>query len=404
MPYSKTNLPRVAVSWAPDEQAQCVSAANAALRAGASEEEAIFACIHAAGKSDMSVAAIGETIIGASYAAFSRALPVEVFAVGKWNGMEFTRADLESIVASFERLRDLHKVPLKFGHNPEQQITDGLPAIGWVDKLWVEGTKLFARFVDLPSIVFDALKKKLYRRVSIELDFDVEHMSSNYPMVLTGVALLGADLPAVNTLADLATYLDDHRLAAARRASFSASDKPTSEEVTSMDKQAVEALIQSTLAPLNDQLKEKDAKIKELLTEQAKFTAEKNKVAVESARQKFTAALEDAVKTERITPAQREQLTATFKINTDDVVGVDEAQFNALLKSIAAPAKKFSREEGKGMGKVEGRVHEDAGEEVTRLAREKMDKFPSMQFSRALEAVLSENGDLAREYINGGEG
>jgi len=51
MPYSyPNNIPKVAKNWAPSEQKKCVSAANAALKEGKSEQDAIFACIHAAGK------------------------------------------------------------------------------------------------------------------------------------------------------------------------------------------------------------------------------------------------------------------------------------------------------------------------------------------------------------------
>jgi len=52
MPWSKQNLPKVALNWTPDEQGKCISAANAALAKGASDRDAIFACIGAAGKSE----------------------------------------------------------------------------------------------------------------------------------------------------------------------------------------------------------------------------------------------------------------------------------------------------------------------------------------------------------------
>src|SRR5690606_25974082 len=93
----------------------------------------------------------------------------EIFAVGKWNGLEFTEADLDDIVANFDRLKDIHKVPLKFGHNDEQPITDGQPAIGWVSRVYRKGKKLLADFSDVPSVVVEAIKKKLYRTVSVEL-------------------------------------------------------------------------------------------------------------------------------------------------------------------------------------------------------------------------------------------
>lgn len=50
MPWTVDDPPRVALNWSDEERRRCVDAANAVLRAGGSDEEAIFACIHAAGK------------------------------------------------------------------------------------------------------------------------------------------------------------------------------------------------------------------------------------------------------------------------------------------------------------------------------------------------------------------
>lgn len=52
MPYSYPNtIPAVAKNWTAEEQKKCIGAANAVLKSGGSEASAIFACIHAAGKS-----------------------------------------------------------------------------------------------------------------------------------------------------------------------------------------------------------------------------------------------------------------------------------------------------------------------------------------------------------------
>lgn len=50
MPWTVANPPSCAKNWTPAEKAKCVQAANAALKGGAEEQDAIFACIHAAGK------------------------------------------------------------------------------------------------------------------------------------------------------------------------------------------------------------------------------------------------------------------------------------------------------------------------------------------------------------------
>ena len=50
MPWTTDNPPSCAKNWTDAEKARCVSAGNAALADGKSDEEAIFACIAAAGK------------------------------------------------------------------------------------------------------------------------------------------------------------------------------------------------------------------------------------------------------------------------------------------------------------------------------------------------------------------
>lgn len=52
MPWSyPNNVPAVAKNWTAGQQKACIAAANAVLRGGGSDSDAIFACIHAAGKS-----------------------------------------------------------------------------------------------------------------------------------------------------------------------------------------------------------------------------------------------------------------------------------------------------------------------------------------------------------------
>ena len=51
MPWSIDNPPRPAKNWSDDEKRKCVAAANSVLDRGGSEQGAIYACIHAAGKS-----------------------------------------------------------------------------------------------------------------------------------------------------------------------------------------------------------------------------------------------------------------------------------------------------------------------------------------------------------------
>jgi uracil-DNA glycosylase family 4 len=56
MPWSVENPPSVAKNWTAEQKRKCVAAANAVLDDGGTDEDAIFACINAAGKSKQGVA------------------------------------------------------------------------------------------------------------------------------------------------------------------------------------------------------------------------------------------------------------------------------------------------------------------------------------------------------------
>ena len=58
----------------------------------------------------------------------------EVFAAGIWNGTQFSEADLDAMVQSFEALGLAGRVPLKFGHDSPKP--DGQPSLGWVSRVW----------------------------------------------------------------------------------------------------------------------------------------------------------------------------------------------------------------------------------------------------------------------------
>ncbi|HEX9841902.1 MAG TPA: hypothetical protein VGC20_04090 [bacterium] len=137
-------------------------------------------------------------------------IDAEIFSTGEWNGERFTRRDLHEIARNFQRLRGQLRPPLKFGHDEGQTLLgqrDGDPALGWVERLWVRGDKLLARFAGVPGVVVEAIRAGRYRRVSAELYFHVRAGGRRMGKALKAVALLGADLPAVTNLNDLAAYL-----------------------------------------------------------------------------------------------------------------------------------------------------------------------------------------------------
>jgi len=337
-------------------------------------------------------------------------LDVEIFAVGKWNGMEFTADDLQNIAAAFNTLQDNHRVPLKFGHNNEQPVTDGQPALGWVKKVWVDGAKLFATFADVPAIVMEAIKKKLYRNVSIELDLDVMYKSQHYPAVLSGVALLGADIPAVNTLKDLTHYMGRGAgFSAGRRAVFSAvAGNQPKENVMDLEKLTAKvAELSSTVATFtadNAKLKAENA---ELAAKVAKFEADNKaseaaatKGRLEAKRTEVLAILEDGVKGAAITPAQRETFKKALRVDDDAAVQAIDVE---SVKAMVGPAKKqFSREQA-AAGAAAGAGEKTtlrADQELVVRCKELVGKGEAKTIAEARGLVFARDPELADRYVN----
>lgn len=125
---------------------------------------------------------------------------VEIFKVGKWNGTEYTEADLDAMVKAAGEVG--FTPPLKAGHTDDSS----LPALGWVENLRRVGKSLFADLVALPKAVYDAIKQRAYDAVSAEIFLNLDRNGKKYPFALKGLALLGAEPPAVD-LAPLHAFL-----------------------------------------------------------------------------------------------------------------------------------------------------------------------------------------------------
>lgn len=139
---------------------------------------------------------------------------VEIFSAGEWNGEKFTVSQLTEMVKNFEATKHGVRPYLKLGHDKDQKLLqkDGLPAAGWVDKIYIKGDKLVADFVDIPKKIFQLIKAGAYKKVSCEMFFNVKIKERRFSHLLTAVSLLGADTPAVMNLNDIhALYFGDEK-------------------------------------------------------------------------------------------------------------------------------------------------------------------------------------------------
>lgn len=131
----------------------------------------------------------------------------EIFAEGTWNGDTYTRKDLDDMVQAAPTVGFMP--PLKLGHNKKQKALkeDGLPAAGWVNRVWREGGKLFVSLIDVPAKVYKLIERGAYKQRSAEIFWNYRGMRGGKPhiyrRVLAKLALLGADIPAVKGMTPL---------------------------------------------------------------------------------------------------------------------------------------------------------------------------------------------------------
>ena len=127
--------------------------------------------------------------------------PFEIFMTGTHTDMggntrEWTESDLDSIVAKYsERTVD---APIVCGH-PD----DSSPAFGWISKIYRQGKRLFAEPKDVVDEFAEAVKKRMYKYVSICVrpDNSVKH-----------VGFLGGMPPAVKGLAEVRFAANDEAI------------------------------------------------------------------------------------------------------------------------------------------------------------------------------------------------
>jgi len=141
---------------------------------------------------------------------YEDATGVHIFTAGTAQSPEYDEDDLDTMIANFNS-QD-HDVPLVVGHADDNDLLEksGLPAAGWISKLYRDGKKLFADLTDVPTLIADLIEKKALLKKSVEIYNDYPDGDGNtHGNLLWRVALLGADIPKIRSLDDhLALYED----------------------------------------------------------------------------------------------------------------------------------------------------------------------------------------------------
>jgi hypothetical protein len=328
----------------------------------------------------------------------------EIFSVGRWNGESFSRAHLEEIVRNFETLKHRLKPPLKFGHDEGQTLLgqrDGDPALGWVERLRVEGDKLLATFSGVPALVYQAIRAGRYRRVSAELYFNVRRGRRRLGRALKAVALLGADLPAVTNLADLGAYLATREPGQERLGEARAYALPvwqthimnTHEEEPPMREEEAQGDLQAELAELRA-YKERQENV------QVQERQRRQREAFASVRRDALAFCDAQVQAGRLTPHLRQQLAREIDRQAHRFAegGALQVSFD-WVRSFMEQAGPLLPGDESAHARQEA-LADPPGNPSVALARQAVNKMTELNltYSAASEYVLRTQPALARAY------
>lgn len=142
---------------------------------------------------------------------------VPIFKAGVWKDKLYTIEDLDEIVRNTNALikANIHEPPAKLGHSDEQELLkmQGLPAAGYVSRVYRIGDEIFADFVNIPKEILDMITERRYDKVSSEIYLEFKHPSTqeNIGKVLRAVAFLGADIPEVKGLGNIMYHTDKNK-------------------------------------------------------------------------------------------------------------------------------------------------------------------------------------------------
>lgn len=333
---------------------------------------------------------------------------IEIFSAGKWNGDDYTERDLDDMVSAFAAVG--FEPPLKLGHNAQQEaalMQDGAPALGWVGRVYKQGTKLVADFKELPQKLYEAMKRGNYKRVSSEVYWNYTSNGKTFPRVLKAVALLGADIPAVTNLEAITGLYKEGE------------NSYKVYETKQEDKNMAELEeLKTKLAALTADKEALEAKNKELDTEKTKLAADKAEAETKLSQrdaevkaEKIKAFLSDQKKAGRVLPAFEKELEALLLGASDTKAfsyshegkTVELSQRETIERLVGALPKliEFNELGGNGDAEIDKKDYTNAGVEVDRRAKLYLKKQKAKTYEEAVKAVLTDDTELKNDYLGG---
>ncbi len=338
---------------------------------------------------------------------------VEIFRTGKHRGSEIvdiTDNDLAEMVNSFNELSAAggFQPVLKLGHDEVQKFfgaRKGAPNLGFVEKLRIEGSKILANFTNVPDVLYDLIKQRRFNTVSIEMFPKTEFNGKQFKNVLTAVALLGAELPAVKGLKELAATLFTEEVETdfpGDKIELKEPDMPATYSQEQLD-----TLVEAAIAKAKDEVKATFTDTVATLTTE-RDTAVAGQKTAETALRNFEddtrkstaeAMVDKAIEQGKLLPKQKDAALA-FALNLSGSVkfGDEEKSLTKLFDEFidSLPAKVELGEKGKGGSKE---AFSTAATEVDVKARAKQGENKDMDYATARTIVLNEDDDLKQRYF-----
>lgn len=401
MPYNIEDVDKHKKGLTDDQKKKWVAIANAALakceKDGGKDCE-IQAITQANGAMDMSQK---------DYADRYGIKNVELFATGKWNGDEYNVSDLDEMVTAFNDVG--FKPPIKPGHTD----APGTPAYGWVANLKRVGDKLVGDLIDLPKKVYEAIKDRLYDTVSAEIYWDLERNNRTFKRVLKAVALLGAEIPAVDLKPLSESLLSIQGSARAYTIADKESKGFTNQEGEKGDKKMKEELDKAIA-----EFKAKTTELEDMIKKNAQDdTTKQFKEELEAANKKIAEFAENQKqvliksKTDKLKiPVLRPYIDAIYQAIDSQKVRkftVDKTEKDVTMESIVdqmvdqlnrSAEKLFTDLTTVDTTRQNAPVSDNPGQEVDKRVREFMAKNSEKDYGIALKAVLNADPELKKAY------
>jgi hypothetical protein len=314
---------------------------------------------------------------------------VEVFSAGEWNKDKYEVNDLHDMVTAFNALRGGFVPFLKLGHDDNQKFakSSGLPSVGWVENLYVKGSKLYADLDHIPEKVFKLIKSKAYRKVSCEIYWNLDVNGHKYSRVLGAIALLGAETPGVMNLDDILAHYtqnENSRLVVFKDATdpnnlktYEVNFDPIMEDKMSEELQKLQAELdeqKKSYALVEQEKADAAKKLEEANAEIAKFREENAKALAEAQVAKVAKFVTELESKKLATPAMKDMLTEIMSDKKEFAIGDKAMTKEELVEQILTLSHEAAKvnfdESSRADFAKKGSKEDELAEEISKYAKD----------------------------------